>query len=391
MSDFKQNSFDEERSKIFLHLSFDLAEKMCQQSSIEKIYKIVLDGICRKLGWDYGELWCIDYEEARLYKSTISHIGSNDLEEYDASSRDFYWGLNEGLPGRTWASKKSFWVTNIQEEETFIRQKLAKKCGLKTGVTVPIFAYEHVDSILFFFSKKEKEYDFLFMELLQHLAGKIGLLIVKHKLENEVSSVLDDMKKLVDLNFRTLSKILEYRDPYTIQHQKSVANVAVAIAKRLGYDENTVNDIYLGSVLHDIGKICVPMEILNKPTKLSNEEFSLVKLHPQTSFDIIKDFPCNAIVKRMMIEHHERNNGEGYPKGLIEKEISPESKVLIVSDVVSAMLEYRPYRRGMSVSKVIKELELGKNIKYDEKCAIEAIILLQDKDFLSVHGFESID
>lgn len=377
-----EKSYDVDKTKVFLQLAFELAEKICHKLTIEEVYQVILDEICEKLDWDYGELWLIDNKNERLYKSTISHVGSVDLKYYNIKSHDFNWGLNEGLPGRTWATKKSIWVPNIKNEPTFIRQDLAKECRLFTGVTLPIFAFEHVDSVLFFFSKKEKKFDSIFMDLLQNIAGNIGLLIVKNQLEKEVNLAQLDLIKLLDLNFKTLTKILEYRDPYTIQHQNSVADVAVELAKRMNLNESTINDIYLASKLHDIGKISVPMEILNKPFKLSKEEFALIKVHPQTSFDIIRDFPCNSNVKRMVLEHHERNNGLGYPNGLKSEEILPESKILIVADVLSAMIEDRPYRRGLTVQAVIEELENGKNIKYDEKVVDIAIELLHDKELL---------
>jgi HD-GYP domain-containing protein (c-di-GMP phosphodiesterase class II) len=149
----------------------------------------------------------------------------------------------------------------------------------------------------------------------------------------------------------------EMRDPYTAGHEARTSQIAVAIGRELGWDENKLMGLRLGSLVHDIGKIGIPSEILTKPSRLKPAEFELVKVHPDVGFAILKDVPFPWPVAAMVRQHHERLDGSGYPLGIRGDEILPESRVLAVADMVEAMSTDRPYRRAHGLGVALTEIE----------------------------------
>lgn len=153
-----------------------------------------------------------------------------------------------------------------------------------------------------------------------------------------------------------ITRTVEKRDPYTAGHQERVARLSVAIAREMGLDAERIEGLRMGAQIHDIGKIYVPSEILNRPARLSAAEFALVKAHPEIGHDIVKgvDFPWP--VARMVLEHHERCDGSGYPFGLKGEEILLEARIIAVADVVESMTAHRPYRPALSLDVALGEI-----------------------------------
>jgi PAS domain S-box-containing protein/putative nucleotidyltransferase with HDIG domain len=175
-----------------------------------------------------------------------------------------------------------------------------------------------------------------------------------------------------------IAAAIEARDPYTAGHQQRVAKLARAMADRQGLDTDTQEGIQWGAMCHDIGKIKIPSEILTKPTRLSSNEYMLIKAHPQISFDILKgiDFPWPiAAIAR---QHHERIDGTGYPLGLKGDEICHEAKLVAVADVVEAISSHRPYREGLGLDKAREEIKRGRGLIYDTDSVDACLCLLSD-------------
>lgn len=164
-----------------------------------------------------------------------------------------------------------------------------------------------------------------------------------------------------------IANITEARDPYTAGHQKRVSELSKAIAEEMGLDRRRIEGLQLAAMVHDIGKTSLPQEILAKPGKLSNIEFSLIKEHPTIGYNIFKKHNFPWSIDRFIYEHHERINGSGYPRGLKGDEISLESKILAVADVVEAMSSNRPYRPALGVEKALEEIDKNAGILYDKK------------------------
>jgi len=177
-----------------------------------------------------------------------------------------------------------------------------------------------------------------------------------------------------------LGKALEMRDPYTFSHTRNVAGIAEEIANTLGWDEDRLLAIKLAGELHDLGKISIPLDILNKPGALNPLEYRLIQEHVQNCYNLIKDIKFPFPLADIVYQHHERLDGSGYPRGLKGDEIVIEAKILAVSDVFEAMTHHRPYRAAKGLEKACEELQTGKGIKYDAEIVDILFGLVKRKD-----------
>jgi PAS domain S-box-containing protein/putative nucleotidyltransferase with HDIG domain len=175
----------------------------------------------------------------------------------------------------------------------------------------------------------------------------------------------DQLRKSLEGTIKAIALTTEMRDPYTAGHQERATRLACAIARKMGLSEERVEGLRVVGLLHDVGKVSVPAEILSKPARLTPAEFDLIKAHPQTGYEILKgiDFPWP--VAEIVLEHHERLDGSGYPRGLKGEAISLEARILGVADVVEAMVSHRPYRPALGVDKALGEVEAGAGVLYD--------------------------
>jgi PAS domain S-box-containing protein/putative nucleotidyltransferase with HDIG domain len=172
-----------------------------------------------------------------------------------------------------------------------------------------------------------------------------------------------------------IAATVETRDPYTAGHQRRVADLAAAIAREMGLPAHEVEGIRFGALIHDLGKLQVPAELLAKPTRLTPLEFELIKTHPQAGYAIVKGIQFPWKVAEMVHQHHERLDGSGYPQGLKGEAIALEARILSVADVVEAMASHRPYRAGLGIDVALKEIE-GKRGKWFDPQAVDACLRL---------------
>ncbi len=179
-----------------------------------------------------------------------------------------------------------------------------------------------------------------------------------------------------------MSSMTEMRDPGTSGHQKSVSEIAAAIAGEMGLTRDTVENIRVAGIIHDIGKISVPAEILNKPARLTEAEYALVKVHPQAGYDILKDAGLPYPVSEMILQHHERLDGSGYPRGLKGPDILLEARLLAVADVVESIASPRPYRPARGQDAVLDEITKNKGILYDPEAVSICLRLFIQGDVL---------
>ena len=180
---------------------------------------------------------------------------------------------------------------------------------------------------------------------------------------------------------QTLSSTVETRDPYTAGHQRRVSNLARAIAQEMGLPKDTIDIIRMAGVIHDIGKISVPAEILSKPGRISDIEMSLIKVHSQSGHDILKDVELPYPIAEIVLQHHERLDGSGYPQGLKGDQILLEAQIISVADVVEAISSFRLYRPGFGIDVALEEIEKNKGILYDEKVVEVCLKLFREKGF----------
>lgn len=204
----------------------------------------------------------------------------------------------------------------------------------------------------------------------------------RHTIEQERRANAEKLGQTLLQTIEAIGATLEARDPYTAGHQRRVAILASAIAADLGMDADRVRGLYLASTIHDLGKIHLPAEILSKPGRLSHIEFELVKAHPQIGYDIIKDVQFPWPIAQMILQHHERLDGAGYPQGLKNGQILPEAKILAVADVVEAMSSHRPYRPGMGIDAALEEIIAHRGVSYDAAVVDSCVALFREKAFV---------
>lgn len=179
-----------------------------------------------------------------------------------------------------------------------------------------------------------------------------------------------------------ISATMESRDPYTSGHQKRVARLAAAIAREMGLSDNVVQGVHFGALIHDVGKIQIPSEILSKPGKLIPIEFELIKTHAQSGYDIVKNIKFPWPVADMVYQHHERLDGSGYPRGLKGDAIVLEARILAVADVVEAMATHRPYRPSLGLATALQEVEGKRNTGFDPAAVDACLRLFREKGFV---------
>lgn len=187
------------------------------------------------------------------------------------------------------------------------------------------------------------------------------------------------LRKALGSTVQALASLVESRDPYTAGHQRNVSDLARAIATEMDLSKDQIEGLRVAAIIHDIGKISVPAEILSKPGKLTDIEFSLIKLHSQSGYDILKDIDFPWPVARMVIEHHERMDGSGYPRRLKGDEILLEARILSVADIVDAISSHRPYRAALGIDTALDEITKNKGVLYDSDVVDACIRLFQKK------------
>jgi PAS domain S-box-containing protein/putative nucleotidyltransferase with HDIG domain len=201
------------------------------------------------------------------------------------------------------------------------------------------------------------------------------------KTEILLKESVEKMKRLLEQTVQGLVLAVEIRDPYTAGHQKRVAKLAVEVGKKLGFSSDRLHGLRIAASIHDIGKIYVPAEILNKPGKISQVEFNLIKMHPQNGYDILKNIEFPWPVAEIVYQHHEKNDGTGYPRGLKENEILMEAKILGVADIVESMSSHRPYRPSLGIDAALEEIIKGKDTTHDNKIVDICVALFREENF----------
>ena len=219
-----------------------------------------------------------------------------------------------------------------------------------------------------------KNWDFL-----QQVAGDIAVGVRSLRLEQELIASLIKMQVMMIQTIEAIAAMAELRDPYTAGHQQRVTRLALALAQEMGLAPDRTEGLRVASLIHDIGKIVVPAEILNKPGKLNDYEMNIIKTHSEAGHDILKkiDFPWP--VAQIVLQHHERLNGSGYPQGLQGADILQEAKILAVADVVEAMASHRPYRPTLGVEAALEEITKHKGNLYDPEVVDACVTLFSAK------------
>ena len=216
----------------------------------------------------------------------------------------------------------------------------------------------------------QKQFQAIYQDITEHKKAEDKLRETLSGLHNALSGII-----------QVLSAVSEKRDPYTAGHQRRVADLAQAIAQKLGLPPDRVEGIRVAGVIHDIGKLSIPAEILSKPARLSEIEYKMIQSHAQVGHDILGEVKFVWPIAKMILQHHERMDGSGYPQGLKGDDILLESRILAVSDVIEAMASHRPYRAALGIEAALKEIENNKGLLYDPAVVSACLTLFREKGY----------
>src|SRR4030042_3396791 len=202
----------------------------------------------------------------------------------------------------------------------------------------------------------------------------------RKKAQEEARQSIEKLIRAMEHAIQAMTIVVEMRDPHTAGHQQRATQLACAIAREIGLSEEQISGLRLAGLIHDIGKVRVPAEILMNPDGLSEPEFMMIKAHPRLGYEILKtiDFPWP--VAQIVLQHHERMDGSGYPSGLSGEDIVMEARILAVADVVDAMASHRPYRSALGISSALEEISQNKGVLYDSRAVDACLTLFGDKN-----------
>ncbi len=271
-------------------------------------------------------------------------------------------------------------ITEASELDVPWREQ-AINMGYTSMLALPLDLGANLRGVLNIYSAETGVFQDQDLELLKELSGDLAFGIRTLRERTAYRKETEKFQSTLVQTIQAIALTLEKRDPYTAGHQQRVAQLAAAIASEMGLDAERVKGIRLGGLIHDIGKIYVPVDILVRPGHLSDAEFAIIKSHPQVGFDIIREIDFPWPVQNMVLQHHERLDGSGYPDGLKGEDIILEAKIMTVADVVEAMSSHRPYRPGRGIDAALDEIRNNSGRLYDADIVACCVRLFTEKGF----------
>lgn len=253
--------------------------------------------------------------------------------------------------------------------------------GLGSLIVLPLRMDNGTTGMLWVGSKSADAFDSEVCSLLLEMAGDLAFGISNIRAQAERFHLLEQLGHSLDHAVTAIAATVEMRDPYTAGHQRRVAKLAAAMAQELGMDAERIKGVHMAGIVHDIGKIHVPAEILASPAKLTDAEFEIIKTHSRSGWEILKgiDFPWP--VAEIVLQHHEKLDGSGYPDGLKGTDILLEARILSVADVVEAMASHRPYRPGFGIFPALQEVSRRKGMLYDKDVVDVCLRMFLEKGY----------
>lgn len=218
-------------------------------------------------------------------------------------------------------------------------------------------------------------------EFLCTVADVLAGIIKRKQAEDKIQQNLHHLRQAMEGSIEITTLMVEAKDPYTAGHQRRVSLLSCAIAQEMNLSAEQIEGTKIAGLIHDLGKISIPSEILSKPGRITDIEFSLIKNHPQAGYNILKRVKFPWPIAQIVLQHHERINGSGYPSGLSGEKIVIEAKILSVADVVEAISSHRPYRPALGIDKALEEISKNRGILYDPKVVDACIKLFKEKGF----------
>ncbi|MCD6318135.1 PAS domain S-box protein [Candidatus Aerophobetes bacterium] len=331
---------------------------------------------------DFKFVWIGFLQEKTFEVKPVAYAG---FERGYLSSIKLRWDDSKygmGPTGRAIKEGKPFIIRDIENDPRYAPwRKEALKRGYKSSISLSLSHAGEVIGALNIYSGEKDAFQDEEVEFLKEAASDIAIGIKSLRVEKELERTVKQLEATTEGIIWTVAKIVEARDPYTSGHQERVAKLARAIAEEMDLPQDQIKGIYMTAIIHDIGKIYVPSEILSKPGRLTKIEFYMIKTHPQYGYNMLKDVDFPWPVALTILQHHERMDGSGYPQGLSGKDIVLEARILGIADVVEAMSSHRPYRAALGIDKALDEILKNKGKLYDCEVVDTCMKLFKEKEF----------
>ena len=353
----------------------------------------LLQAICRAIveqrGYRLAWVGYVQHDEGKSIK-IMAHAGSDEgyLDDMQSTWAETERGM--GVSGRAICGGATQICQDIANDPLCMQgYDGACKCGYAACIALPLMNRDNtVFGILHVYADEANAFIPSEISLLEEMAGDLAFGVRTLHVRQERDLALEQNRQhLVQLQdsledtVRAIATIVEMRDPYTAGHQAKVADLAVAIAKQMGLPDEQIHGIHLTGIVHDLGKIQIPAEILSKPGKLSDIEYRFIQTHAQAGYDILKDIDFPWPIAQMVLQHHERLDGSGYPQGLKGDAILLGARILSVADVVEAMSSHRPYRAGLGVDVALEEITKQRGIHFDANVVDACLVLFRERGY----------
>ncbi len=397
-----------------------ISSRFVKVSDFDKAVNATLQEIGLLSGASRAYIFMIDYSTSTMNnthewctKGVTPQI--NNLQ--NLSLKTFPWWMKKLHNGEIIHEKD----VNLMSEEATVEKEILQQQDIKSILVLPLNVFSKLDGFIGFDNVyKAQKWSNENLSLLNIAAKIISLYLERKNMEDKMQSAYNDLeltvmdrtrelastnhdlqlevterkraeqelndsyyklKKAMEETINAFISAVEIRDPYTAGHQLRVATLSRAIASEMGFDTEKLNAIRIAAILHDIGKIYIPNEILTKPDKLTETEYSVVKNHPLAGYDILKTIDFQMPVAQIVYQHHERLDGSGYPLGLSGNEIMMEARIVNVADVVDAMISQRPYRPSQGIDDALAEITNNAGIFYDPEVVKCCATLFNEKGF----------
>jgi len=355
-----------------------------EQNLIKEVCQIIIDVGGYEMAW-------VGFAEQNSKKNVkpVAWMGHNKgfIEIIDISWNDCDRG--RGPTGTAIRTGMPVVNENTGENKSirFLREEMLKR-NFNSSIALPLKYEDKVLGVLTIYAREPQAFDTSEVDRLMGLADDLayGICALRTRAERiqagkEIELHVEKLQNALADTIKVVASTVEVRDPYTAGHQRRVATLARAIASEMGLSDHQTEGIFMAGVVHDLGKIYVPAEILAKPSRLNDIEFNLIRTHSQVGYELLKtiDFPWP--IAQIVYQHHERLNGSGYPQGLLSDQILIEAKIICVADVVEAMASHRPYRPARGVDAALEHIQEEGGTLYDSSTVNTCLKLFAEKGF----------
>jgi len=358
-----------------------LVHARSESELLHDICRVIVDKGAYRMAW-------VGYPQDN-YEKTIVPAGWAGVEDGYFARIRLTWADNElgqRPVSRALRSGEAQTAQDIRADAAFAPvRELVERPGYASNLALPLLDAGRVIGVMSIFASEADAFDEAEVRLLQELADDLAYGIVTLRTREERDRIAHahanheaTLRKSLEDSIQAIAATVEMRDPYTSGHQTRVAELAVALAREMGLPEERIHGLHLAGVVHDLGKISIPAEILAKPGKLTPIEFALIQGHAEAGYEILKDIAFPWPIATIVRQHHERLDGSGYPQRLKGEDILLESRIMAVADVVEAMGSHRPYRPTLGIDIALQEIERGRGIKYDPAVTDACLKLFRD-------------